>query len=166
MDSSAESVCCQQRPPASLDHASFLPSPNARMYACSDTVAPSCPRSPDMHGRSVLDAHDPSRPPAHPHLTASPDAHAHSAPSSFPRSPCTTAWTSAPARLRAHHRTHFDPALTLLLPSPTHSQQRRGDDNDVTITPSRLSRRCCDHPPTLPLPALSPTPLALAAVTQ
>ena len=59
----------------------------------------------------------------------------------------------APARLRAHPRTHFG-ALSRPHPYachlPTHSQQRRGDDNDTTIVLSRLSRCCCDHSRTSP----------------
>ena len=44
---------CEPRP-----HVSFPPSPDVHVYARSDTVVPSCPRPPDMHGRSVLDAHN------------------------------------------------------------------------------------------------------------
>ncbi|KAF8142075.1 hypothetical protein EV363DRAFT_1579107 [Boletus edulis] len=97
-------------------------SPDVHVHACSDVVTCSRPRPPDMHGRSVLDAHDPSCPPACPHLAASPDAHAHSPPSSFPRLPSTTTDVHAPTS--AH--------------CPSLSQQRRGDNDDATIVPLQL----------------------------
>ncbi|KAF8119532.1 hypothetical protein EV363DRAFT_1591734 [Boletus edulis] len=131
-------------------------SPDAHVHACSDVVARSRPRPPDMHGRSVLDAHDPSCPPACPHLAASPDAHAHSPPSSFPRSPSTTTDVHAPTSAHC-------PALTLTLalspPSP---------NSDVVTTTTRRSCRRDRHavvvttrpprPGPSPLPALSCTP--------
>jgi hypothetical protein len=39
-------------------------SPDVHVHACSDAVAPSCPHPPDMHGRSVLNAHGPTGLPA------------------------------------------------------------------------------------------------------
>ena len=91
-------------------HVSFPPLPDVHVYTHSDTVTPSCPCPPDMHGHLVLDAHDRSCP----HLTASPDAHAHSPPLSFPRSLCTTAQTSM--RLPAFMLTI---GSTSALPSPS-----------------------------------------------
>jgi hypothetical protein len=39
-------------------------SPDVHVHVCSDALAPSCPHPPNMHGRSVLNAHGPTGPPA------------------------------------------------------------------------------------------------------
>jgi hypothetical protein len=142
-------------------------SPDAHVHACSDVVAqlaPSCPHPPDMHGRSVLNAHGPTGLPA---CLPSPRRlarRAHTQPTLiFPTD------IHAPARLRAHCCTHCT-ALTLVLvlspPSPALSQQRRGDNDDATIVLSRSSRRHRDHSPASPRPSLARTPLAFVTATQ
>jgi hypothetical protein len=70
---------CEPRPhliPTLARCACPAASPDTHVHTCSDVVtrlAPSCPYSPDMHGRSVLDAHGLThRPACLPALTSPP----------------------------------------------------------------------------------------------
>jgi hypothetical protein len=130
---------CEPRPrliPTLARCARPAASPDTHVHACSDVVAriaPSCPHPPDMHGWSVLNAHGLTGPPA---CLPSPrrlTRRARTQPALvFPTD------VHAPARLRAHCRTHCT-ALTLALvlsrPLPHYPS------SDVVTTTTR--RSCC-----------------------
>ncbi|KAF8130218.1 hypothetical protein EV363DRAFT_1584251, partial [Boletus edulis] len=113
---SAKSVRCQHGPPASLDRASFPPSPDAhalrspcrltrraraRVLRRCRTLSPSSSR----HARTLGPRCTRPRPPACPHLAASPDAHARTQPALV--LPTIAIHNHTDVHASAHRRAHF-----------------------------------------------------------
>ncbi|KAF8127115.1 hypothetical protein EV363DRAFT_1516279 [Boletus edulis] len=139
---SANSVCCQQGPPASLDRASFPPSPDAhalrspcrltrraraRVLRCCRTLSPSSSRHARTLGPRCTRPLLPTCLPSPCHLAR--------------RARTQPALVLPTIALHNHGRpcAHFG-ALPRphphACPLPALSQQRRGDDDDAIVTPS------------------------------